>query len=239
MGSKWIAKSRNSTTLITMAAEQESRARLTAKGTRTRARIVDAALELVRTQGVADATLEQIKKTARVSSSQLYHYFVDKDEIIQAVIERQIELVIATQEHAGLGTPEGLQTWGDTLVAHARKVSGVGGHPLGHLVGQLAESDQDARERLAEAFRQWTSALVDALRDLQAGGYLRAGVEPENLARTMLATLQGGFLVSQVERDATFLETALDTMFALALNEPHAAKHRKAPRPSGSRARRG
>jgi hypothetical protein len=34
---------------------------------------------------------------------------------------------------------------------------------------------------------------------------------------TLLATLQGGLLLAQVQRDAAALETALDTLLALVL----------------------
>jgi AcrR family transcriptional regulator len=202
-----------------MAADSGQR-RLTAKGERTRSRIVAAAAELVLVHGVADTTLEAIKQTAGVSSSQLYHYFADKDALLQAVIQRQTDMVLKTQEQAGLGTPEGLRAWRDSLVTRSREVSGAGGHPLGHLVGQLAETDENARGQLADAFDQWVAALKDALSRLQDAGHLRPGVHPDALAITLLATLQGGFLVSQVERDAGFLETALDTLFALVLAEP-------------------
>lgn len=202
-----------------MAAAQEL-AGLTAKGARTRARIVDAAAELVRRHGVANTTVGEVKTSAGVSSSQLYHYFADKDALVQAVVERQADLIITTQERAGLGTLEGLHVWRDGVVAHARDVAGVGGCPLGHLVGQLAESDENARAELAEGFRRWAATLRQALRGLHRAGYLAPGVDPDNLGDTLLATLQGGLLLAQVERDATPLETALDTLLALAVRDP-------------------
>ncbi|MGH3070312.1 MAG: TetR/AcrR family transcriptional regulator, partial [Streptosporangiaceae bacterium] len=63
--------------------------RLTPKGERTRARIVDAAAQLIYERGVAGTTLEDVKAAAEVSGSQLSHYFADKDGLVQAVIDRQ------------------------------------------------------------------------------------------------------------------------------------------------------
>jgi AcrR family transcriptional regulator len=50
-------------------------ARLTAKGGRTRQRIVAAAAGLVFERGVAGTTIEDVQAAAEVSASQLYHYF--------------------------------------------------------------------------------------------------------------------------------------------------------------------
>lgn len=192
---------------------------LTAKGARTRARIVDAAAALVQERGIADTTVGEVKKTAGVSSSQLYHYFADKEALVRAVVARQADLIVATQERAGVGTVAGLRAWRDGVVAHARAVSGAGGCPLGHLVGQLAESDEAARGDLADGFRRWAGTLREALHGLDATGHLREGIDPDQLADTLLATLQGGLLLAQVQRDATPLETALDTLLALVVDE--------------------
>lgn len=183
----------------------------------TRARIVDAAAGLVQRRGVADTTLEDVKKAAGVSSSQLYHYFADKDALVRAVVGRQADLVVAGQEQAGLGSIEGLRRWRDGVVEHARAVSGVGGCPLGHLVGQLADSDEAARLELADGFTRWAATLQTALHGLDGNAGLRPGTDPDALAETVLATVQGGLLLAQVHRDARPLETALDTLLALGV----------------------
>jgi hypothetical protein len=50
---------------------------------------------------------------------------------------------------------------------------------------------------------------------LHADGHLPPGINPDDLALTLLAALQGGLLLAQVQRDTRPLETALDTLLAL------------------------
>jgi TetR/AcrR family transcriptional regulator, transcriptional repressor for nem operon len=69
----------------------QGRPGLTPKGERTRARIVEAAAGLIYEGGVAGTTLDDVRATAEVSGSQLYHYFADKDELVQAVIDLRAE----------------------------------------------------------------------------------------------------------------------------------------------------
>jgi TetR/AcrR family transcriptional repressor of nem operon len=191
--------------------------RLTAKGARTRARIVDAAVELMARRGVTETSVEEVKKAAGVSSSQLYHYFTDKSALVEAVVDRQAQMIVEAQEQAGPGTLEGLRAWRDGLVAHARDVNGAGGCPLGHLAGQLVETDENARLRLAEGFRQWAAVLRHAFHRLHQTGGLAPGVDPDRLGDALLATLQGGLLLSQVQRDPEHLETGIDTLLALSV----------------------
>src|SRR5579875_2935253 len=105
--------------------------KLTRKGMLTRGRIVGAAAGLMHERGVAETTIEDVKAAARVSSSQLYHYFADKESLVQAVIDRQADLIVGTSEQAGLGTVEGIRAWRDLVIQEARRTHGTGGCPLG------------------------------------------------------------------------------------------------------------
>ena len=102
------------------------------------------------------------------------------------------------------------------VIAEARSTDGVGGCPLGSLGSQLAESDPQARALVAAGLGRWSAAIGDGLRALHAAGHLPADVDPDDLAVTLLAALQGGLLLAQVQRDTRPLETAVDTLLALA-----------------------
>jgi TetR/AcrR family transcriptional repressor of nem operon len=196
--------------------EAQDRSRLTPKGERTRARIVAAAARLIHERGVAGTTLDDVRAAAEVSGSQLSHYFAGKDELVQAVIGHQAAIITGHQEQAELGTTEGIRAWRDTVVAAARDTGGQGGCPLGSLGGQLAEADPEARALIADGFARWLAAIGEGLRSGQAAGRLPAGISPDDLAVTLLAALQGGLLLAQVQRDTRPLETAVDTILALA-----------------------
>ncbi len=200
----------------TMGSEEQGRPRLTAKGERTRARIVEAAARLIYERGVAGTTLDDVKAAAGVSGSQMYHYFPDKDELVQAVISYQADVIAGNQRQADLGSAEGLRAWRDMVIAQVRNGEAKGGCPLGSLAGQLAETDPHARTLLADGFGQWQAAIGEDLRRLHQAGQLPDGTDPDALAVTLLATLQGGLLLAQIQRDTRPLETAVDTLLQLA-----------------------
>jgi TetR/AcrR family transcriptional repressor of nem operon len=209
-------QTQNADIVEAMPDETQSRPRLTPKGERTRARIVDAAARLVYERGVAGTTLDDVRAAAEVSGSQLSHYFAGKDELVQAVIGHQAGIIVGNQEQADLATTEGIKAWRDMVIAVARSTGGKGGCPLGSLGGQLAETDPEARALIADGFARWSAAISDGLRARQAAGHLPAGTSPDDLAVTLLAALQGGLLLAQVQRDTRPLETAVDTILALA-----------------------
>jgi TetR/AcrR family transcriptional repressor of nem operon len=199
-----------------MVNETSDRPRLTAKGARTRARIVEEAAALIHERGVAGTTLEDVKVAAEVSGSQMYHYFPDKDELVQAVIDYHADAIVSRNRQA-LGGANGVEAWRKMVITAAKRTKAKGGCALGSLVGQLAESDPEARALIASGFDQWAAAIGDGLRSLHAEGKLPAGIDPDDLATTLLATLQGGLLLAQVQRNSRPFETAVDTLLALAI----------------------
>src|SRR5579875_4124544 len=138
-----------------MSSASSGRPRLTPKGEATRARIVDAAAQLIFQQGVANTTIEEVRDGAHVSSSQLYHYFEDKPALVRAVIVRQADMAIGTQERFDLSSLDGLREWRDFVVGHTRDTGGRGGCPVGSLGSELAETEPEARTVVAASFKRW------------------------------------------------------------------------------------
>ena len=220
-----------------MGSELQGRPRLTPKGERTRARIVEAAARLIYERGVAGTPLDDVKTAAEVSGSQMYQYFPDTDELVQAVITHQAGVIAGSQPQADLGSTGGLQAWRDMVISQARTSEGKGGCPLGSLAGQLAETDPRARALLASGFGQWQAAIGDGLRRLHDAGHLPDGTDPDALAVTLLATLQGGLLLAQVQR--TPARWRRRSGHSSDSPGPAAPKRRKIPGPPGYRPLRG
>jgi AcrR family transcriptional regulator len=188
---------------------------LTRRGAETRARIVDTAAELIFRQGVAGTTIEEVRDGARVSNSQLYHYFDDKPALVRAVIERQAERAIGTQEQFDLSSLDGLREWRDFVVDHNRDTGGRGGCPVGSLGSELAETEPEARAVVAAAFKRWEASIMSGLLRMHALGRLAPEADPHQLALALLAALEGGLLLAQIQRDSEPLAAALDAMLML------------------------
>jgi TetR/AcrR family transcriptional regulator, transcriptional repressor for nem operon len=188
--------------------------KLTTKGRATRERIVAAASELMLWRGVARTTIEDIQDAAAISTSQMYHYFADKDDLVSAVIDFQTDQVLSLQQ-LGLDrieSIEDLRRWREIMVGVVRKQGGAGGCPLGSMASELSECDPVARARLTRSFAQWENMISDGLASVAARGELAEGTDVNRIALAMLAAIQGGLLLSQVRRDTAPLEAAVDTM---------------------------
>jgi TetR/AcrR family transcriptional regulator, transcriptional repressor for nem operon len=188
--------------------------RLTRRGRETRERIVAAAAELIFEQGVTETTLEEIRAAAGVSGSQVYHYFEDKSALVRAVIDYQTDAILDAQgDHLdSLDTVPGLRAWRDFIVDHQRRLECRGGCPLGALGAEVAEIDDAARMAVARGMRRWEGRIRAGISAMHTRGDLPADIDPDELALALLAALQGGLLLTQIQRETKPLEVALDTV---------------------------
>jgi AcrR family transcriptional regulator len=173
--------------------------RLTAKGRATRDRIVQAAAELILSDGLSVLNMDALRKAASVSGSQLAHYFADKQELLRAVVARQTQVVLDFHRRPQLGaldTFDDFERWIDLNLRYLRRI-GYSGTPTYHaLAGQLAKSDNATRQTLAAGYRLWIDLLEQAIGRMKEHGALLKAADPQRLAQVIVTAHQGGATLS-------------------------------------------
>jgi TetR/AcrR family transcriptional repressor of nem operon len=197
-------------------ADSQNGRRLTARGAKTRARIVAAAADLMYIQGVGGTTLDDVLAASGVSKSQLYHHFDGKDALVRAVIDLTGERVLDRERNAlgHVSTLPGLRRWRDALVQNNALRHGAYGCSLGTLASEVSDNDDLARETLSQLFGEWRELLAGVLRRLQDNGVLSSEASVEQLSTGLMGAVQGGYLLAQTARDVTPMATSIDMALA-------------------------
>lgn len=186
-------------------------AALTKRGALTRQRIVEATGEQILAAGIGGTSLDDVRAATLTSKSQLFHYFPGgKHELVRAVAEWEGAQLLAAQEPEihDLSTYESWQRWRGGLVDYYIG-RGRWACPIGSLVTEAAHTDPDLADLLAASFADWRALLADGVVRMQQAG-ASADVDPQRVAASILAAIQGGLLLSQSERDPWPLQAALD-----------------------------
>ena len=96
------------------------------KRERTRARLLDAAVEIIREKGFYRTTLEEVARRAGMTRGAIYGNFKDKDELFLAVVETRWRPIVPIRQGATL--KEHLRIVGEAVVAAipARRAQALG-----------------------------------------------------------------------------------------------------------------
>ena len=158
--------------------------RLTARGAATKARIIEAADQLMYERGVASTTLADVRASSGTSKSQLYQHFAEKDALVKEVIEARAEALLSQQRRrlTRVESLRGLELWRDELVERNGLRNGAFGCPLGALANEIADHDEDTRKVIAAHFDAWLQLLTDAIEELKKRGVLIPSAEAHALA---------------------------------------------------------
>jgi AcrR family transcriptional regulator len=226
-------------------ADSAPRRQFTAKGLATRERILQSAAQVILSEGLLGFSLDKVRQAASVSGSQLTHYFSDRQSLIRAVVERQMEVVLAFHrqpEVGGLDSFDDWERWADLNVRYLRRI-GYRGTPTYHvLAGQLTKSDHETRQTFADAYWRWVALLEESFRRMKRRGVLVGSARPRQLALVVVAAHQGaGTLTFAYRREWPLIDVTRFVVNYLRLfaadpaernpHRPQRPRHRRAPRP--------
>lgn len=169
----------------------------------TRERIVRSAARLFLARSYAGVGVADLCEAADVRRGSFYHYFPSKVELAKAVVDLH-----AGEFHRRMAEAQ-RDPGGDRLRAAADavftiqsafegKFGRIVGCPFGNLAAELATTDDEVRAHVADALAGWEARLAEICREVAAEGALRPGLDPDRVARALLAQIQGLILLAKV-----------------------------------------
>ena len=161
------------------------RPRSYAKGVARRQEILDRAIEVFADKGAEGTSLRAIAEKIGVSHAALLHYFGSREELLVEVL-REGEV-----RH---GDPRDDVEIVETMVrAAVRNVTIPGFVALytSMLAGSLEPDKELSRDYFATRFASIRARLATLIRDGQAAGTIRRGIEPAAMAALVIAASDG------------------------------------------------
>jgi AcrR family transcriptional regulator len=183
----------------------------TGRGRASRERIVERAAELFAERGIAATSLDEVLAAAGAGKGQLYHYFRGRDELVAAAVGLRCAQVLDGLTQA-LGSVSSLAELEQALAGFVGgfEQMGLPGCPIGTLATEVAGRNEGARQQAAAAFDGWEQLFADALERMRERGELCSDASPAVLATALLASIEGGMVLSQARKDPASLHIAVE-----------------------------
>lgn len=186
----------------------------TRKGEATKARIVEAAADLLITGN--DINLDEVMHLTRTSKGQLFHYFPGgKEELRRAAAERHLARLAQADAPAALASWRDWESWIEQILRLHKQQGRVDACEVAALAGRALDTDSFTRDLVGQMYELWVTELGDQLTAMQGSGLLRQDTPVTDLASTMLAALQGGAVIDKATGSHHHLARSLHQTFAL------------------------
>ena len=188
---------------------------LTTKGLATRSRIVEHAAAVARERGVAQTSLECVRASAKVSNSQLFHYFPEgKAALMLAVARYEADTILADQRARldDANTWRAWEEWAEALCAHYESQGSR--CDLTTLLTQFDPDNPDVQAILADVFDTWERVLADGIRAMQAVRKVRPDLDPVTTAQVIVAGVVGSTMHMAATGSTARLRTTLRASLA-------------------------
>ncbi len=176
------------------------RARSTAVSDETRARIVDATLETIRTEGMLGASARAIARTGGFNQASIYYHFGSINEAVIAALKQMSDERLARYEgRLGdvISLPELVKVAAEL---HAEDVESGTIRVLSQVMSAAASDDVFAKE-IGEVFRPWVEVVGRALRRAVGDTPIGAALPLDDLAYTVSALFIGIELLGKLVPD--------------------------------------
>lgn len=176
-------------------------------------RLIESTQELLWERGYVGTSPRAIQQRAGAGQGSMYHHFSGKPELALAAIRRSAEerQALAEEQFSGPGTA--VQRVANYL---RRERDVLRGCPIGRLTQDPeVVADPTLRQPVAETFEHLSLRLTAVLTEGQALGQLDPELDPADTAATIVAVLQGGYVLARAADSVEPFQRATEGAIAL------------------------
>lgn len=173
----------------------------------TKDRILDTTAELFRRYGYTGTGMKQIVEEANAPFGSLYHFFPGgKEQLGDEVIRRSGRMYFELFEAIYDEAPDPATGVGDFFAGAAevlRETDYADACPIATVALEVANTSEPLRQATAEVFESWIEGATE--RFAEAG---ISGAKARELATSIIAALEGAFVLSRAIRSTEPVEIA-------------------------------
>lgn len=187
---------------------------MTTKGDQTKSKIITEATKLVQKKGFEATSMSDVVEATGMQKGCLYFHFTGKDDLLAAILEKAktdfFQLV-----DAGLSgkTPgERLENFFTGVLDYQKSMGFSGGCIFGNIALEMSDKDKRVSAFIKDLFDEWTAKIHVVVKAAQKTKQVTAEIPADVLARHIIMALEGGIMLSRLEKREKPLKDCLASL---------------------------
>jgi TetR/AcrR family transcriptional repressor of nem operon len=182
------------------------------KGEETRQKIIAAAAPLFNKQGYAGCVIKDIMAATGLEKGGIYRHFESKEEIAAEAFDYAWMVAFAARRRGLEEIPDHIDRLKHHIARFVSRSSIPGGCPLLNTGVDSDNGNPILRERVRNALKGWQKMLRTILSDGITAGTIRDDIDVDKVVRVIISGLEGGMLVSRIEKNDEALRAAMEQL---------------------------
>ncbi|MFE7602178.1 TetR/AcrR family transcriptional regulator [Streptomyces sp. NPDC057494] len=176
-------------------------------------RLIEATRELLWERGYVGTSPKAVQQAAGAGQGSMYHHFAGKQDLALAAIRRSAEELGAAAE-AVLGGEGSAYARVEAYLLRERDV--LRGCPVGRLtMDPEVIADPELRAPVEEVLGRVRGRLAEVVREGLDSGEFSGALAPDEIAASVLATVQGGYVLARATGSRAPFDSAVRGLLAL------------------------
>jgi TetR/AcrR family transcriptional repressor of nem operon len=184
------------------------------KGELTREIILSAAQKLVNYKGFGATSVNDLLAATGMSKGCLYFHFPDKKSLGLAILEKAHGdfRVFLTESLTGDTPGACLENFFRQALAKHLATGFVGGCIWGNTALEMSDSDASFAAITEKHFDEWIGEIEEKVATAQQAGEVRNDILAKALAVQIVASIEGGIMMSRLKKDERPMRECLETL---------------------------
>ncbi|XZF16100.1 TetR/AcrR family transcriptional regulator [Chitinophagaceae bacterium MMS25-I14] len=171
------------------------------KAEQTKAFIVEKTAPIFNKKGYAGTSLSDITEATGLTKGSIYGNFTNKDEVALAAFDHNIEKVqhiIRAEMEQRTSAREKLMTYVHVYDHYMLYPFPQGGCPILNTAIEADDTHPVLRKKVLSVITTWKNKIINLIKTGIENGEFSAGHDPEQVALTIIATIEGSIMISKI-----------------------------------------
>lgn len=184
------------------------------KAEQTKAFIIEKTAPLFNTKGYEGTSMSDIEMATGLTKGSIYGNFANKDEVALAVFDHNLQKVnsiIQSEMSRHESNRDKLLVYVDVYDNFAGCLP-EGGCPILNTATEADDTHPALRKKAHQAINNWKNKIISIISQGIEAKEFRPGVNAEEMALTMIATIEGAIMLARLTGKTGYRKTILQTV---------------------------
>jgi TetR/AcrR family transcriptional repressor of nem operon len=183
------------------------------KADRTKQLIIEKTAPLFNKKGYSGTSLTDMTDATGLTKGSIYGNFADKDDVALAAFTYNMDQLIGQVRDQQAGQRSALSKLQAFITVYRNGLQAPvlsGGCPIINMGTEADDTHPQLKERVNSALIRWNKSISAIIQQGKIQGEFRDDVNATEFAALMIAMIEGGFTLSKISGDGSYLTQSLD-----------------------------